>query len=152
MNNLFLKLIAASMLSIACYAVHAEQFTEFGPYRLHYVAFPSNELNTTVAQRMGIKRSAYKALAVLNLQIRDSDNQWIPAEFDGEVHVKNLIGQNKDTDLRTIRDAGVQYLIAETQVRHHETLTYRFNISTQQPDRSRQHSHQFSFKQKFWVE
>lgn len=149
------KIYAALFLiatTLTASIAHAEQFVEFGKWRMHYVAFSSNDLNVEVARRMGIKRSAYNAIAVLNMQEKTDSGEWIPAKSAGTVQVKNLVGQHKDTSLKKVSDADAHYLIAETNVRHHEMLIYKFSVQAIDDNAKPIASHNFKFQQKFWID
>lgn len=115
-------------LAILATSVAAEQFKQFGPWRVHYIAFNASVLSATIAERYTIVRGRNKGLVNITA-VRSSGR----GEHVGVVgRYRNLLGQSFDLDFRRIDDNDAVYYLAAFDFDNAETL--RFEIQLDLPD------------------
>lgn len=105
----------------------AQQSREFNDYVVHYNALRTDLLPAQVAQGYGIQRSANRALLNITVMRKGEGGVETPVAAEIVVDAANLTGQQRDIELREIRDASEAiYYIGEFPV--HNLETYRFKL------------------------
>ena len=122
-----MKRTAALLLSLIAALAPAEQFKQFGDWRVHYIAFNASLLSPEVAERYAIVRGRNKGL--LNISAigpsRSSEKVRIEGRF------LNLLDQSFPLDFREIEDNGAVYYLAAFDFQNAEVL--RFEITVELP-------------------
>ena len=122
---LFTSLLAALLFATH---LHAEQFREFGDWRVHYIAVGASFLPPEVAERHGIVRGDNKA--IVNISAIGADGRSGAIGITGSV--TNLLGQETSLRFREVRDGAAIYYIAPFDFEEAETL--RFELRLTLPD------------------
>ena len=121
----FTSLLVALLLATH---LHAEQFREFGDWRVHYIAVGASFLPPAVAERHGIVRGDNKA--IVNISAIGADGRSGAIGVAGSV--VNLLGQPTPLRFREVRDGAAIYYIAPFDFEDAETL--RFELRLTLPD------------------
>ena len=114
-------------LALAAAFAPAEQFEQFGAWRVHYIAFNATLLPKTVAERHAIVRGRNKAL--VNITAVGESGRGESIGIRGRY--RNLLGQSFDLGFRRIDDAEAVYYLAALDFDNAETL--RFEIELELP-------------------
>ena len=107
---------------------HAEQFEQFGAWRVYYIAFNASLLSPQLAERYGIVRGRNKGL--LNISALRASGHGEQIALRGRF--RNLLGQVQALAFRTVEDNGSVYYLAAFDFENAETL--RFEIELELPD------------------
>ncbi len=111
--------------------VDAAQFKRFGAFEIHYNAFYSIDIASTVAQMHQLPRD--DNIAWINISIvKKAENQARSHRADIILEVQNLAGQVKKVPLREIKEKDALYYIGHFRFAHAET--FRFNIEVRPSD------------------
>ena len=122
------SLLAACRIALAVLlatSIHAEQFREFGDWRVHYIAVGASFLPPEVAERHGIVRGDNKA--IVNISAIDPDGRSGAIGIAGSV--TNLLGQKVTLRFREVRDGAAIYYIAPFDFEDAETLRFELRLS-----------------------
>ena len=122
---LFASSFAATLLALNA---SAEQFRDFGDWRVHYIAVGASFLPPEVAERHGIVRGDNKA--IVNISAIGPDGRSGAIDIAGSV--TNLLGQKIPLRFREVRDGAAIYYIAPFDFEDAETL--RFELRLTLPD------------------
>ena len=126
---LFLPRLACLFVGVLLgMAAHAEQFRDFGDWRVHYIAVGASFLPVEVAERHGIVRGDNKAL--VNISAIGADGRSGAIGIAGTV--TNLLGQTTPLRFREVRDGAAIYYLAPFDFEDAETL--RFELRLTLPD------------------
>ena len=140
------RIAAAILLVFMAVAGRAEQFEQFGEWRVHYIAFNASLLSPEVAQRYGLVRGRNKGLVNISAVRTAGADASAVVGRGGRVavsgHFVNLLGQTHALDFREIDDNGSYYYLAAFDFDDAETL--RFDITIELPD---QGTHSLRFQQ-----
>ena len=120
----------------------AEQFRDFGDWRVHYIAVGSSFLPAEVAERHDIVRGDNKA--IVNISAIGPDGRSGAIRIAGTV--TNLLGQKIPLRFREVRDGAAIYYIAPLDFEDAETL--RFELRLTLPDQGEE---TLSFQQALYV-
>lgn len=126
--NMLTRAVAIASLSLTAGVAHAEQFKQYGPWRVHYIAFNASLLSATIAERYGIVRGRNKGL--VNITAVGSAGRGERAGVTGRY--RNLLGQSYALDFREIDDGDAVYYLAAFDFDNAETL--RFEVLLDLPD------------------
>ena len=112
------RLILAGLLAafwglLSAASASAEQLVRYGPYQIHYIAFPSTFLEPDVAKALGIQRS--KGIGVINVSVRregqDGRTEPVPALVQGTA--TNQVEQQRVLSFQRVDERGASYSIAQ---------------------------------------
>ena len=122
----WLWLTTLAYIAVPC---GADQFKQFGDWRVHYIAFNASMLSPSLAERYGIVRGRNKGL--VNISAVGVTGRGEKATVRGRF--RNLLGQSRELDFRAIEDSGGSvYYLATFDFENAETL--RFEIELDLPD------------------
>lgn len=107
----------------------AEQAASFGEYTIHYSAFTTDHLDSTVARTYNILRSKNRALINIAVLRKVMGTTGQPVKAVVTVTATNLNLQLRKVDMREINDAGGIYYIAELAVNDQETLNFTLSVT-----------------------
>ncbi|MGC9422200.1 MULTISPECIES: DUF4426 domain-containing protein [Vibrio] len=135
-------------LLLACFALpsSAEQSIRMKDIEVHYSAFNSTFLTPQVAQSYQLTRNGYSA--ILNISVLDNASLGKPAvEAQISGHARNLLGQTRPLQFRTIKEGQAIYYLAEFAISHEENLTFDIDVSA-----GNKGAGKLRFTQKFYVQ
>ena len=107
----------------------AEQYSESGPYTVHYNAFTTATLTEQAARSYGIVRSQNRAMlniAVLKDVATDGRGQAVSARITATA--VNLSGQLRQLQMRELAQGDAIYYIAEMPITNQETYNYQLSV------------------------
>ena len=122
------RTVAVAVLGLGALVAGAEQFKQFGTWRVHYIAFNASVLSSTIAERYGIVRGRNKGL--VNITAVGASDRGERTGVTGRY--RNLLGQSYDLDFREIDDGESVYYLAAFDFDNAETL--RFEVQIALPD------------------
>lgn len=126
----------------------AEQSKKFGDYTVHYSAFTTDNLTSSVARAYNIPRSKNRALLNISVLKKTADGPSKPSRARIKGTTTNLSQQLRELSLREISEKGAIYYIAETPVDNAETLKYNLEITPE----GETITYKFSFQEQFYTE
>ena len=126
--NTLTRAVAVALLALTAGVAHAEQFEQYGPWRVHYIAFNASLLSAPIAERYGIVRGRNKGL--VNITAVGIAGRGERAGVTGRY--RNLLGQSYELDFREIDDGDAVYYLAAFDFDNAETL--RFEVLLDLPD------------------
>lgn len=117
----------ALALLVAPFGARAQNVQEFGAYRVHYSALPTEQLLPDVARKYDIARSRGRGLLNIAVQRTADGDTSAPVRATLKGTVTSLAGERTPLSFREIAEEGAVYYIAEFPVSAPDT--YRFDIS-----------------------
>ncbi|MDM8567290.1 DUF4426 domain-containing protein [Candidatus Halobeggiatoa sp. HSG11] len=143
-----LYLILATLLSSTAYASDDKQIETDDGYIIHYNAFITDFLTAEVARSYNIQRS--KKRAMLNVSVRkigkDKVAQTEAATATVIVKASNLIGQEKNIEIRQIDEKDAIYYIADFTIANQEKI--KFELQVTPGDKTQE----IKFEQQFFID
>ena len=118
--------LIAFALAATPFGARAQYVEDFGAYRVHYSALPTEQLLPDIARSYGIVRSRGRGLLNIAVQ-RSADNTSAPVRAALHGTATSLGGQPTELRFREIAEEGAVYYIAEFPVSVPDT--YRFSVS-----------------------
>ena len=116
--------VAAAVLGLSAAVADAEQFEQFGVWRVHYIAFNASVLSSAIAERYGIVRGRNKGL--VNITAVGKSGRGERAGVTGRY--RNLLGQSYALDFREIDDGEAVYYLAAFDFDNAETLRFEVQV------------------------
>ena len=138
--------VAALMLLLASGIVPAQQAERFGPYEVHYNTLNTNMLTPEIAKVYGIQRAGTRALLNVTVIHRDG-NRPVPADVSASA--TNLTGQQRNIELRQVRDQDAVYQLGTFRVHNEEMLTFLVEV---QPEGRVGPPFTFSFRKQLFTD
>lgn len=117
-----------ALLALSAVPTCAEQFKQFGAWRVHYIAFNAALLSPPMAQRYGLVRGRNKGL--VNITAVGERGHGEKVSLRGRF--LNLLGQSRELAFRAIEDGASVYYLAAFDFENAETL--RFEIELELPE------------------
>ena len=148
-NRITISLLAAALLSLLVSpTIQAEQSKVFGSYTVHYSAFTTDNLTSSVAKLYNIPRSKKRALLNISVLKKTADGSSKPTKAIIKGTATNLSQQLRELEPREISEKGAIYYIAETPVDNAEILKYRLEITPQ----GEKTTYTLTFQQQFYTD
>lgn len=148
-NRITISLLAAALLSLLVSpTIQAEQSKVFGSYTVHYSAFTTDNLTSSVAKLYNIPRSKKRALLNISVLKKTADGSSKPTRVIIKGTATNLSQQLRELEPREISEKGAIYYIAETPVDNAEILKYRLEITPQ----GEKTTYTLTFQQQFYTD
>ena len=148
-NRITISLLAAALLSLLVSpTIQAEQSKVFGSYTVHYSAFTTDNLTSSVAKLYNIPRSKKRALLNISVLKKTADGSSKPTRAIIKGTATNLSQQLRELEPREISEKGAIYYIAETHVDNAEILKYRLEITPQ----GEKTTYTLTFQQQFYTD
>lgn len=135
------------LLSIAPFAVHAEQSKAFGDYVIHYNALATGELSPAIAQNYGITRSKNRALLNVTVLKKMLGTTGQPVTATVKATAVNMSRQLQTLDVREVHEGNAIYYLAEIDINDQETLDINIDVT---PAGHGQTAH-IEFRQQFFT-
>lgn len=98
-----------------------------GDHEVHYAALNTMDIQPATARALQVRRSGNRALLVLNAQ-QQTDDGPLPVRATATGRATNLLGQDKNLSLRTVRDAEVWYVLAEFRIHDGEMIRFAIDV------------------------
>jgi len=131
MKHLLIFLLLLGILSYPLNST-AQQSQDFGEYVVHYNALNAHLIPPQVAQSYGIQRSSNRALLNVTVLKKVMDTPGTPVDAEVTASGKNLTGQNREIEIREIRDPeGAIYYIGEFTVHNMETYNFTVEVAVE---------------------
>jgi hypothetical protein len=124
----------SALISFLPCSTFAEQFENFGEYTVHYNAFTTDQLESSVAKSFGIKRSKKRALLNISVLKKSMGTTGSPVKAKVSGKAVNLSNQLKHLDIRELQESGAIYYVAEIPVSNEETLIFTLSVSPEGSD------------------
>lgn len=105
------------------------QFVEQGDYRVHFAALNSLDIPPATARALSVRRSGQRALLVINAQRRLADGSFESVRATASGQARNLLGQDKGITLRSVRDQGTWYVLADFGIYEREHIRFDLVIT-----------------------
>lgn len=148
-DRITISLLAAALLSLLVSpTIQAEQSKVFGSYTVHYSAFTTDNLTSSVAKLYNIPRSKKRALLNISVLKKTADGSSKPTRAIIKGTATNLSQQLRELEPREISEKGAIYYIAETPVDNAEILKYRLEITPQ----GEKTTYTLTFQQQFYTD
>ena len=148
-NRITISLLAAALLSLLVSpTIQAEQSKVFGSYTVHYSAFTTDNLTSSVAKLYNIPRSKKRALLNISVLKKTADGSSKPTRAIIKGTATNLSQQLRELEPREISEKGAIYYNAETPVDNAEILKYRLEITPQ----GEKTTYTLTFQQQFYTD
>lgn len=126
---------------------YAEQSDSFGEYTVHYNAFTTDLLDSTVARTYNILRSKNRALVNIAVLRKVMGTTGQPVKAKVKISATNLNAQLREVELREVNDAGGIYYIGEIPVNNQETLNFTIIVTPE----GESEPHMTTFQQQFFT-
>lgn len=143
-RTLFLPL--ALLLAFAL-PVQAEQYRDFGDYRIHYSAFKSDIIEPEIAKAHGLTRSRYRALINITVQKKSADGGYQAVHAKVEGSARDIYSKINQLQMKEIREGKSIYYLAELPITDEQTLTFDIRVIPEGEEIVRQ----FSFNRQFFI-
>lgn len=146
-TNKFLQLLGLVCLCLAALGARAESSQDFGDYVVHFNALTTDLLPPKVATEYKIRRSGNHALlnVVVLRKVLGAPGQPVPATVTGTA--RSLTGQQRELNLREIREPNAIYYIADFGVDNEELLHFLLDVRPE----GESESYQVQFRQQFFT-
>jgi len=141
-------LSAALLLLLISPTTQAQQSKVFGKYTIHYSAFTTDNLTTSVAKQYNIPRSKKRALLNISVLKKTADGSSKPTKAVIKGTTTNLSQQLRELEPREISEKGAIYYISETPVENAETLKYHLMVKPEGENTT----YELSFQQQFYTD
>ena len=127
-TNKFLQLFGLACLCLIALSARAENSQDFGDYVVHFNALTTDILQPKVATEYGIKRSGSHAMlnVVVLRKVLGATGQPVIATVTGIATTLN--GQQRNLNLREIREPNAIYYIADFGIGNEEILTFMLDV------------------------
>jgi hypothetical protein len=123
-------------------------FETFGDHVVHFNAQSTTMLPAEVARVFGIRRSGNRAMLNITVLRKGEADDGMPVIAVVEVNATNLLQQEKDIDMRELRDGDAIYYIGEFTVANEEIVTFNISVKPEGADSA----HEFMFRQQFYTD
>ena len=142
-----IKAVFVSLALLLALPASAENSQDFGEYVVHFNALTTDNLPPTVTREYGITRSKNRALLNVAILRKVLGTTGQPVSAKISANVSNLAGQQRDVELREIREGSAIYYIGEFGVTHDENLDFTVIAHPEGHDRALR----VQFQQRFFT-
>jgi hypothetical protein len=106
----------------------AEQYRDFGDYRIHYSAFKSDMLEPEIAKAHGLTRSRYRAIVNITVQKKGANGAFKPAHARVEGSARDIYSKVRRLEMEEVKEGPVVYYLAELPITDEQTLTFDIRV------------------------
>lgn len=124
-------IVSLALMLLFAVPVQAEQYRDFGDYRVHYSAFKSDILAPEVAKAHNLSRSHYRAIINITVQKRASDGTYAPVSATVTGSARDIYSKLINLNMMEIREGSVVYYLAEFPVTDEQKLTFDIEVTPQ---------------------
>ncbi len=143
----FRSLLFPLTLLLASLPLQAEQYQDFGDYRVHYNAFNSDMLAPEVAKTHGLSRSSYEAIVNITVQKKGGLGGYEPVKARVEGTAGDITGKISKLKMKEVTEGAVVYYLAELPITDGQKLNFDISVSPAGIKKS----YPLSFSQQFFV-
>ncbi len=143
----FRSLLFPLTLLLASLPLQAEQFQDFGDYRVHYNAFNSDVLAPEVAKAHGLSRSSYEAIVNITVQKKNAMGSYAPVKAKIKGKASDIYSKLTKLKVKEVVEGNAIYYLAELPITDGQKLNFDLQIS---PTDSK-HAYTLKFAQQFFV-
>jgi hypothetical protein len=129
------------------FSAAAEQYKDFGNYRIHYSAFKSDMIAPEIAKAHGLTRSRYRAVVNITVQKKAEDGSYqaVHAKVDGTA--RDIYSKVSRLEMEEVSEGKAIYYLAELPFTDEQRLNFEIRVIPQGEKVARQ----ISFSQQFFV-
>lgn len=143
-RNLLLPLLLLLPLAMPA---QAEQYRQFGDYRVHYSAFKSDMVEPEIAKAHGLTRSRYRAIVNITVLKKSGDDAYRPVHARVDGTARDIHSTIHKLEMSEIREGKAIYYLAELPIVDEQTLTFKIRVFPEDEEVARE----LSFKRQFFV-
>lgn len=125
----------------------AEQYKDFGDYRIHYNAFKSDMIAPEVAKAHGLTRSRYRAVLNITVQKKAGDGSYQPVQAKVEGSARDIYSKITTLKMEKVTEGKAVYYLAEFPIIDEQTLNFDIRVIPKGEEIARQ----ITFSQQFFV-
>jgi len=142
-------LLLALLLGLLGFSLNAtaEQYKDFGDYRIHYSAFKSDMIAPEVAKAHGLTRSRYRAVINITVQKKSGDGSYQAVEAKIEGTARDIYSKITDLDMEKVTEGKAIYYLAEFPFTDEQTLNFDIHVRP----KGEEIAHQIKFSQQFFI-
>lgn len=146
-TNKLMQLVWITCLCLLAVNARAENSQDFGDYVIHFNALTTDLLSPKVATEYNIKRSGNHAMlnVVVLRKVLGAAGQPVTASVTGMA--TTLTGQQRELELREIREPNAIYYIADFGVSNEEILTFHLKVRPE----GEKDTYEVQFRQQFFT-
>lgn len=122
-----LAALAALLLATGAHADTAN--TVVGGYVIHHNAMTTDNLSPDIASAYGIQRSKERGMLNISVIRGEPGKMGKAVEADVKVTARNLIGQERDIDMREVREGDAIYYIGVFPVINREKVDFFMQVT-----------------------
>lgn len=141
------SLLLPLALLLASLPLQAEQYQDFGNYRVHYNAFNSDMLAPEIAKTHGLSRSSYEAIVNITVQKKSPSGNYGPVHAKVKGGASDIYSRVTKLKMKEVTEGPVVYYLAELPITDGQKLTFDISV-TPQGEKS---SFPLNFSQQFFV-
>lgn len=143
----FRSLLFPLAMLLVSLPLQAEQYQDFGDYRVHYNAFNSDMLAPEVAKGYGLSRSSYEAVVNITVQKKGKLGMYEPIKANVKGKSSDITGKINTLKVKEINEGPVVYYLAELPITNGQKLNFDIQIVPQ----GEKKAYPLSFSQQFFV-
>ncbi len=143
----FRSLLFPLTLLLASLPLQAEQFQDFGDYRVHYNAFNSDVLAPEVAKAHGLSRSSYEAIVNITVQKKNAMGSYAPVKAKVKGQASDIYSKLTKLKVKEVVEGNAIYYLAEMPITDGQKLNFDLQISPMDSKRA----YTLKFAQQFFV-
>lgn len=126
----------------------AEQYRDFGDYRIHYSAFKSDLIEPSVAKAHDLKRSSYHAIVNITVQKKNpSDGSYEAVNAKVEGSARDIYSKVQSLKMMQVTEGKAIYYLAELPIVDKQKLTFDIRVTPE----GENSVDSFSFERQFFV-
>ncbi|MFO7594574.1 MAG: DUF4426 domain-containing protein [Pseudomonadota bacterium] len=125
----------------------AEQYRQFGDYRVHYSAFKSDMVSPEVAKAHGLTRSRYRAIINITVLKKNGENGYAPVSARVDGTARDIHSKIRQLEMQEIREGTAIYYLAEIPIVDKQRLTFEIRVIPEGEEIARS----LSFERQFFV-
>jgi hypothetical protein len=125
----------------------AEQYQDFGDYRIHYSAFKSDMISPEVAKAHDLTRSRYRAVINITVQKRADNGGYVARHAKVEGTARDIYSKVLKLEMKEVTEGQAIYYLSEFPFTDRQRLDFEINVIPQ-GERS---TKKISFSQQFFV-
>jgi len=143
----FLWLVLLLSLLGISFSASAEQYKDFGDYRVHYSAFQSDMISPEVAKAHGLTRSRYRAVVNITVQKKAENGSYQAVKAKVEGTARDIYSKITNLEMEEVTEGNAIYYLAEFSFTDEQTLNFDIRVIPQGEEVARQ----ITFSQQFFI-
>jgi len=129
------------------FSANAEQYKDFGDYRIHYNAFKSDMVAPEVAKAHGLTRSRYRAVVNITVQKKAENGGYKAVHASVEGTARDIYSKVTTLSMEEVIEGKAIYYLAELPFTDEQQLNFDIRVIPQGETVARQ----ITFSQQFFV-